>query len=218
MKREEYDFVLQYVDKLPKGSRILDAGCGDCKLVGLLCRRKYDAYGVELGIYPDRTLLRKKVVIPKSKIRKEDVRQTSFPDRYFDVIFCLSTLVNVGLGGYGDEKDLDTGDINAMKEFIRILKDDGVILLTVAYGTPGFRGFKQMKRPYRVYDKNRLNMIFKGLEIVDEHYYYWDTNARMDENTGKWRETGNHRKLIEAFPICELDTYGNAHFVLKKVV
>lgn len=66
-----------------------------------------------------------------------DVRRMPFPDRAFDVIFCISTLEHVGADNtrYGSMKEDDpTGPLAALRELRRVVTRGGRILLTVPCG------------------------------------------------------------------------------------
>lgn len=56
---------------------------------------------------------------PEKATYKEDITNTSFPDNFFDYIFCIHVLEHI------------PDDIKAMKEMFRILKPGGVAYLSV---------------------------------------------------------------------------------------
>lgn len=208
MKLMEYKFVLEYISKFPKGSKILDTGCGDGKLVAILIENGYDAWGIELGELPDAVAWNYQIPLRKDRIKYEDMRKSSFSDKSFDIIFCISTLINVGLGQYGTKDPVEEyGDVTAMKEFIRLLKDDGRIIVTLAYGEAGVR---DRQKDYRVYDDVRLERLFEGLEIIESHYFYWNSGVQG------WVETNDKEQLRRIFPKEQTTTLGNSYFVLKK--
>jgi len=69
---------------------------------------------------------------------KGDIRRTGFPDNFFNLILCISTIEHIGrdnsiyFAGYRDKDAM--GDFNALKEMCRITKKGGRIVLTVPYG------------------------------------------------------------------------------------
>ncbi len=67
-----------------------------------------------------------------------DVRNLPYEDRYFDVVTCISTLEHVGLENrdqYGAPGALsDGGDVQGLREFGRVLRKDGRVLITVPFG------------------------------------------------------------------------------------
>ena len=67
---------------------------------------------------------------------KGDIKKTSFPDEFFDLIFCISTIEHVGRDNsvYGYSDIDEEGDFNAIKEMCRITKKGGIIIITAPYG------------------------------------------------------------------------------------
>ena len=68
-----------------------------------------------------------------------DIRQMPFADGFFDLIFCISTLEHIGLDSsrQGIESNLDVqGDVLALREMRRVLRDGGHALVTVPFGRP----------------------------------------------------------------------------------
>ena len=80
-----------------------------------------------------------------------------------DVIFSISSFEHDGLGRYGDPL-MPEGDLKAMENVRRLLKDDGLLFLAVPVGpdciciTAG-----------RIYGYIRLPMLFKGWELVGSY-------------------------------------------------
>lgn len=211
LKKKEYFFLLDFISKFPKKIKVVDMGCGDGKLVGLLRERDYDAWGVEIG-EGDPTMYPFGNVVPRNVILKEDMRKTNFEDKSIDIVYSLDAVKLVGFSDYGtkDYKE-EFGDASAVKEFQRILKEDGRILITLSYGEPGIRRKIETKRSYRVYDDERIKKIFEGLEIEEEHYFFWD------EGTKEWKETKDKNILRKIFTKDQLNPLGQAFFILKKL-
>lgn len=129
---------------------------------------------------------------------KEDIRHTTFPDNFFDVATIISTLEHVGMGetSYGDKGEKN-GDISAMNEISRVLKPDGIVLLTIPFGKAKFLPFM------RIYDKKRLAKITKNFKISKQIYM-------LNENENWSISTYNKVKDIENTH----HTVGNAFFLL----
>ena len=100
---------------------------------------------------------------------KEDIRKTTFKDNFFDVVTIISTLEHVGMGetSYGDLEERN-GDITAMNEISRILKPNGIVIITIPFGKAKFLPFM------RVYDKKRLAKIAENYKIMKQIYMYND--------------------------------------------
>lgn len=188
----EYSFVLRNL-KCPKGARVLDVGCVGAFLPFLLSILGYDTYAVDIRKFP----------VPCGfKFLREDIRHTTFPDKFFDKIIAVSTLEHIGIErSFGSSEDPD-GDIRAMNEMRRILKANGKILVTVPYG-------KAMIEPsrYRIYDDSRIKRLSLNLkaetleyykEIEDEHGFTWWRSASHSEVRNV---TGYH--AVVALKLCK---------------
>lgn len=194
MKKKEYEWFLNYALKLPKKSKILDAGCGTAGLVDHLRAKGYEAWGVD--IHTEK----------KKGYKKEDMRHLSFPNEYFDLVMCINTLENIGIGAYGDKIEYD-GDRKALLEFKRVLKKDGEIVIAVAFGEACL---KKRKHPFRVYDVKGLKWLIKGFRIKKSLYFYFDTLSST------WKETRYPEQVINVFKKSVVDWMGNVFLILGK--
>ncbi|PJA01482.1 hypothetical protein COX74_02500, partial [bacterium (Candidatus Gribaldobacteria) CG_4_10_14_0_2_um_filter_41_16] len=87
----------------------------------------------------------------KSIIFKQgDIRQTDYPNDYFDLIACISTLEHIGLSGRYNSDDDPDGDKKAMLEIKRIIKPGGILLATVPYGA------RDVLPINKLYNKSRI--------------------------------------------------------------
>ena len=104
----------------PAPKKVLDAGCGDARVLSELEKEGFDCTGIdnndlmlELGqkILSDYNL-------PITKIQKASIYKVPFPDDSFDAILCLGVLSNL------PDHDL------IFKEFQRVLKPKGRIIVS----------------------------------------------------------------------------------------
>lgn len=146
----EYPWILKNLDLEKK--RVLDVGCSGSFLSHELIARGYGTYGIDLRFYPEKR--------SDMKFYQVDIRNTPFPDSFFDQIVAVSTIEHVGQGEMPDN-----GDIVAMRELSRILKEDGKMLITLP-----FAGEYSLKKG-RNYDEKRLRLLIRGLSIEKEDYY-----------------------------------------------
>lgn len=208
-KALEYNFVIQTLSKFPIGIRVLDAGCGTGGLVQYLVNKGYDALGVDfLPLNQAHFQPGYGYIKDLTRYHQEDMRHLSFESKSFDVVYSLSTIINLGLSVYGAH---DVGgeweDKKAIQELTRVLKDDGILIITLAYGIPGIR---PKRYPYRVYDDNRIKAITEGLTIMEEHYYYFD------KTSNKWIETKDRNLVKSKFPDTTSEDLGNCFLILRK--
>jgi SAM-dependent methyltransferase len=109
-----------------------------------------------------------------------DVREIKIESNSLDLIACISTLEHIGLiGYYGNQVEITKGDYEAMVQMRRILKKDGILLLTVPFRNT------YIERPgTRVYDMKRLTPMFEGFTVKDKHIW-------LQDKKGDWHEVYN---------------------------
>ena len=78
----------------------------------------------------------------------------------FDVLLSVSSFEHDGLGRYGDPIN-PWGDLGAMKRSWNMLKDGGILFLTVPIGRDCLTW-----NAHRIYGKYRLPMLLKGWELL----------------------------------------------------
>lgn len=101
-------FIRNYLCRIAKTSRILDLGCGEGVLV-----EEYRSLGSDIiGLDKDYS---------SEFVLRGDMRKTPFPDKNFDVILCLDAIEHL---------DYESQAI-AIHEIKRILKDDGIAILSI---------------------------------------------------------------------------------------
>jgi ubiquinone/menaquinone biosynthesis C-methylase UbiE len=109
-------FAIQMIEsKLPKGSKILDVGCGTGHLAAELARRGYDTWGTDLSagmIEYARTNYN------QDRYQVADIEKIPFPDNFFDGIVCLGVVEYLASDG------------PALGEMHRILRPGGYTCIT----------------------------------------------------------------------------------------
>jgi O-antigen chain-terminating methyltransferase len=110
-----------------------------------------------------------------------DIRDTSFDDNFFDLVFCISTIEHIGrdISRYTPMKGEITGDgdFEALREMCRITKPGGKIILTVPYGRETDYGWLIQ------YGRDRFQRLLASqpLQIFFEEYFiYSDGWHRSD--------------------------------------
>ncbi len=88
-------------------------------------------------------------------------------DGSIDFLVSLHSIEHFGLGAYGDEFD-PFGDHKAAKQFARVVKPGGMLLLTTTVtGGPSYTVFDA----HRVYSVGELHQMFADFEILDERFF-----------------------------------------------
>lgn len=110
---------------VPKGGRVLDAGCGFGEWVEFLCRRGYRAEGLD---YSPELISRLSETYPQRTWTRGATQSMPYPDASFDGIVSWGVI----------EHDPD-GPQRALVEFRRVLKPGGSIIVTVPVDTVRMR-------------------------------------------------------------------------------
>ena len=207
MKQIEYSFVVEFM-KRTRPAISVDIGCGNGALAAYLNSIGFDTYGVDLLPMDkaDRIEGYQGYQLDPSKFRQEDGSKLSFPDKTFDLVFSLGTVKAMGLGSYKEPKE-EGKDRKAVLEFGRILKDDGRMIISLAFGEPGVR---ERATPFRAYDEGMVERLIEGFEATERIYYYFD------RITWQWIRTEDPKRVREYFPKDDLDCLGIIILVLKK--
>jgi len=159
----EYPWMMENIGI--KQGKLLDVGSTAGEMLASLLPSSIEIYGINLN---NKTIKNKNI-----KFSVGDIRKTNFPDNYFDVITCVSTLEHIGVNGrYGSDND-PAGDLRAMSEIKRILKPSGQLLATVPYGV------KDVLPINKLYNKTKIADLFSGLEIVHQEFKKFNKNRHV---------------------------------------
>jgi len=151
----EYPWILR---DIPSKGRILDVGSTGSQLPLMLAGLGYEVWTIDIRKYDyDGIINNLNCIIG-------DIRETNFPDSFFDIILAISTIEHIGLGRYGDSID-SKGDENALKEIIRIMSNKSVLLMTVPFGK------RSISKLHRVYDDASLQSLLNKFKIEKCEYF-----------------------------------------------
>jgi methionine biosynthesis protein MetW len=150
---------------LHPGQRLLDVGCGDGTL-GMLVRNRFEEiYGVDISDKAIEVAQRRGIKAYKVNL---NVVALHFEDNFFDIIKCLATLQLIY-------------DINTMlREFNRVLKPDGELVLTVANMRAYWRIFKLVVLGYFP----RTSLDPEGYDGGTLHYFCYRNLKDLLEKSG----------------------------------
>jgi hypothetical protein len=123
-----------------------------------------------------------KIISQDPRIKAMTVDEFKKNPRKFDVIFSFSSYEHDGLGRYGDPLN-PNGDLEAMKNTMSMLKDDGLFFFAVPIGQDCV-----WWNAARVYGEIRLPMLLEGWEIVD--------NYDFQESDFKTRPMWSHQPVL----------------------
>lgn len=118
-RREEYRIMRPILEPLPRGSRILDAGCGLGEWTVFFAQQGFEAVGLDLSAEVVEKL---KVRFPGSQFVRGDIRQTGFEPESFDACF-----------SWGAFEHFENGLGDCLDETRRILRPGGWLFISVPF-------------------------------------------------------------------------------------
>jgi SAM-dependent methyltransferase len=174
----EYDFVARNLVSPKKQADILEIGSAGSRLAEAITefgKGKWQVFRIDIA--------------DSGCDARMDARMTGFRNEAFDQVICISTIEHIGIGNNGGRDDDDEGgDVNTVKEVLRVLKKGGSAIITVPYG--------KIKKPdHRVYDRHslcRLVAVDNGFSVAKKEFYSYDA--------GKWKRCsqGTADRMIAA--------------------
>lgn len=170
----EYPWV--YARLADAETRLLDAGSTLARPVVLAAPRIRKKHTFVYTLLAE-TLLRDERI---SYIHS-DLRHNVFQDAFFDEITCVSTIEHIGLDNTQRDYSADArykedrpgDDVLVMREFYRVLKPGGSLLLTVPYGK---RLVYDWMQQYDQPGLARLIAAFEG-KLEEQCYYRYDVHG-----------------------------------------
>ena len=166
----EYPWTLSRVRKDP--SNLMDAGSTLMKYDFLLDHQSLRKKYITVCTLADEKV--KVVDRPNLSYHFDDLRSTSLPEQSFDEIVCISTIEHIGMDNtllYTREETYRQQELHdyekTMREFHRLLKPGGQLLMTVPYGCYQNLGWQQQ------FDRTMLmNAVtaFDG-KLIEEIYF-----------------------------------------------
>jgi SAM-dependent methyltransferase len=125
MNEKAYDRLLldSFAGRLPRGARVCDAGCGPSAHIGrYLADKGLAVIGVDIS---DRCVEMARAANPQMRFVREDMLHLGFADEAFDGIVAYYAIIHTPKAAVG----------RFFREFHRVLKPDGRLLLAVKAGS-----------------------------------------------------------------------------------
>jgi SAM-dependent methyltransferase len=162
----EYPWVLEQLGS-GRDRLLLDVGCTESLLDHELLARGFRVVGLDVR---DHTQRNKREIFVKA-----NVINTELPSEIFDVIILVSTIEHIGLDTYSQDLLKEEGDYLTMQELRRLLKPNGVLVLTTPFEGKGplrlHRFGKKGEFLERRYDSTSLAKLLTGFEVVDSTFF-----------------------------------------------
>lgn len=136
---EELELILS---TLPKGSKVLDVGCGTAHLTKWIQDKGFEVYGIEPS---EKMLALAKKNFPGMELKQAISSDIPYTANYFDLVIAIEVL------RYLDEKE----NISTLKEFNRVLKNGGSFFVTQVnlFSTDFYFVFHHLKGFFRKKDQ-----------------------------------------------------------------
>ncbi|MCF6366600.1 MAG: class I SAM-dependent methyltransferase [Bacteroidales bacterium] len=184
-----FDYVINTSKKyLPKGSLILEGGCGTGQQVFKLQNAGYKVIGID---YAEKTVKTVKNAKPELNISLGDVRKLDFPDNYFDAYWSFGVIEHF-YDGYFD----------IIEEMQRILKPNGLLFITFPHMSK-FRKRKAKKNKYPLCEKKPDNFYQfaldekKVISDLKKHNFNLVSKKHLDGLKGLKDETVFMKKTLQ---------------------
>ena len=174
-KRIAWRGTTNFAPKLPRGTRVLEIGCGNGKNLSALAGKGYDVYAIDYS--PEAIALCKESPILKKervKLKVMDARALEFKSGFFDAVVCFHVLGNM----------LACDRKKAAREAARVLKKDGKLFFK-EFGARDFRfgkglhveqaSFKRRTGIVTHYfeGKKEIERLFSGLDLTNFESERW---------------------------------------------
>ncbi|HEX7042742.1 MAG TPA: class I SAM-dependent methyltransferase [Patescibacteria group bacterium] len=130
----DYGVMDEFAKLLPKGGKVLDAGCGSGRDTDAFREMGFDTTGLDVS---DGLIHEAKKNYPKSKFLVGDMRALPFKESDFDGLWAQASLLH-----FENRGDVAT----SLKEFNRVLKENGVLFISVKLQTKDKTGMEYDKR------------------------------------------------------------------------
>ena len=113
--------IQELVERLPKGAKVLDAGCGPGVPVTRLLSQSFEVTGVDVS---EAQIELARQLVPQARFLCQDMTELSFPDGHFDAICSYYAIIHVPRE---DHRQL-------LLNFHRMLRQQGLALLCLGAG------------------------------------------------------------------------------------
>lgn len=175
---------------LPRGSRVLEGGCGRGEYVYLLEKSGFPTIGVD---FAEKTVKKINALYPSLDIRFADIRNMDFDDGFFD-----------GYWSFGVIEHFYDGYEDVVTEMFRVLRPQGFLFMIVPTMSP-LRKYLSKKGKYPLWEHENQD--------VDNFYQY-----ALDANNIATDFEDAGFKLLEMRPYGGLKGFKDEMNVLKPVL
>lgn len=144
------DYERLFLKYLPKGAKILEAGCGVGQVALALRSRGFDCFGLD---YAKNTISMLNEKFPEVPFHQGDIRCLPYPDAFFDSYISLGVI-----------EHFTEGQDQMLQEAARVVKPGGWIFISV----PALNEFRKLKGKLGLYDTSAMEPFFEACYTVEE--------------------------------------------------
>jgi SAM-dependent methyltransferase len=121
----QFSFLEDFAGRVPRGARVLDAGCGAGIPVTRWLSERYTVTGVDIS---EEQIRRARQSVPEAAFIRQDMTALDFPDQSFDAICSFYAVIHIPREEHRP----------VLENFHRMLKPRGILLLCTGAGdAPG---------------------------------------------------------------------------------
>jgi len=187
----DWGWVVAHLPRSPR-QHILDVGCCQSPVIPAASALGHEVVGIDTDRLP--------YEVPGVAFHQGDFLELDLGEVSFDVVVLCSVVEHIGLPGRYRQKNIPDGDLQAMEKTARLLKPDGIVILTVPVGVD------MVFTPWhRIYGPGRLPRLIEGFSIESERCFV--------------KQPGNPWRLAQRAEAMTFDgnglSYALGQFVLK---
>ena len=154
---EDVQLLQELVERLPKGAKVLDAGCGAGIPVARYLIQFFDVTGVD---FSDEQIRMARQLVPEAHFLCQDITQLTLADNSFDAICSYYAIIHVPRREHQD----------LLQNFHRMLKPSGLVLLCLGADDleKDIQDYHGARMYWSHYDaETNLNLVKEGgFEII----------------------------------------------------
>ncbi len=163
----------EILEKIPRKSKILDAGCGSGKPVAkFLSQKGYQVIGIDIS---KELIKQARKNTPKTEFKIMSMYELKFPAKTFDAIVSFFAILHL-------EK---SKVLKVFKRFHKVLKDKGYLLFSVNKGKEeGYFEFFKRKVFFSAYTKKEIEEILRktNFKIIWSRDFFFETPEGSEEH------------------------------------
>jgi len=153
---EEKAWLFQYI---MDGEKVLDLGCGHGRYAEVLKEKNINYFGVDIA---EKMIAIAKEKYPFAKFQTSDFLKLPFPEGFFDKVICFAVFHHI---------PSETFRIQFLQEIKRVLKKNGILILTIWNLNPLNSLFIGQRKRFFSFLKSTILKIFGKSRLDFKDFY-----------------------------------------------